>query len=221
MVEHVKSMESEDDLVLRMWDGDDSAKGDILKSWGGPVELMIRKSYPRLSAIDLEDVVCEAMVRFWEYREDYDPQRARVGTVLYRIATRVASEHISGQLAWQKSRLKEESRDPDFFEEILNPTLGEDPTDDTGPTQSPIQRSLEECWKALPDLQQEILQAYADAGSYPLEAVTLGKELGLKYKEGVHIPAGTIRVYKKRGWDSIEKCMKKKGHDITNLRSDQ
>ncbi len=219
MAKQMTQTESEDDLILRMWDGDDSVKGDILKAWGGRVELMIRKSYPSLSTHDLEDVVCEAMTRFWDYREKYDPNRAKVGTVLYKIATRVAMEHISGQLVWQRAKLREERRADDFFEDILTPTPGDDPPDDTGPNQSPFQHALKECWKALPALQQDILRAYGDAGSYPLEAATLGRELGLKYKQGVPIPAGNIRVYKKRGWDSIECCMKRKNQDISCLRS--
>ncbi|MCC6361275.1 MAG: hypothetical protein IT450_21260 [Phycisphaerales bacterium] len=210
--------ETDDDLALRLWDGDDSVKGDILKAWGGRVLLAIRKCYPGLSEQDAEDVVCEAVVRFWEYREKYDPKRAKVGTLLYKIATRVAAEHISGQLSWQKARLKEECRVAEFFEEVLASAPNEDPPEDTGPKQSPFQRALEECWKAISPLQRDILRAFGDAGSYPLEAATLGKELGVKYKGGTPIPGVSIRGEKKRGWDNIELCMKRKNHDISHLR---
>lgn len=219
MVEQKTPTESEDDLILRMWDGDDSAKGDILKAWGGCVLKSIRNAYPSLSEEDIEDVVCEAMKRFWVYRMEYDPNRAKVGTVLYVIAKNVAMEHISGRLNWQKAKLMEKGKAAEFFENILTPITEEDPPDDTESKQSPIQRALEECWKALPPLQQDILRAYGDAGSYPMEAATLGIELGQKHKQGTPIPGGTIRVNKMRGWDSIERCMKKKNHDISYLRS--
>lgn len=218
MVKQLTPVESEDDITLRLWEGDDSVKGDILKAWGGRILRAIRKSYPTLSDDDVEDIVCEAMMRFWEYREEYDPKRAKIGTLLYKIATRVAAEQISGQLAWQKAKLKEKGKTAEFFEQVLT-TKEEDHPEDTGPNPSPLQRALEECWKALPPLQQEILRAFGDAGSYPLEAATLGKELGVKYREGIPIPGGDIRVYKKRGWDSIELCMKRKNHDISHLRS--
>lgn len=210
--------ESEDDLTLALWEGDDSVKGRILEAWGGRILLAIRKGYPTLSDDDAEDVMCEAMMRFWEYRGKYDPKRAKVGTLLYKIATRVAAEHISGQLAWQKARLKEEGRAAEFFEELLSGDTAEDAPEDTGPKPSLFQRSLEECWKALSPLQQDILRAFGDAGSYPLEAAILGKELGVKYKNGTPIPGGSIRGEKKRGWDSIELCMKRKNHDISHLR---
>lgn len=214
----VQTEEIEDDLTLALWEGDDSVKGRILKAWGGRVLLAIQKSYPTLSDDDAEDVVCEAMVRFWEYRKKYDPNRAKVGTLLYKIATRVAAERISGQFAWQKARLKEEFRAAEFFEEVLANVDEEDPPEDIGPKQSLLQCSLEECWKALSPLQRDILRAFADAGTYPLEAASLGKELGEKHRGGTPIPGGTIRVEKKRGWDSIEVCMKRKNHDISHLR---
>lgn len=218
MAKQTTPTDSEDDLTLALWEGDDSVKGRILKAWGGRVLLAIQRGYPTLSDDDVEDVVSEAMMRFWEYRGKYDPKRAKVGTLLYKIATRVAAENISGQLAWQKARLKEEGRAAEFFEEVLSNVTDEVDPEDSGPKPSPFQRALAECWKNLSPLQQDILRAFGDAGPYPLEAATLGKELGVKYKNGTPIPGGSVRVEKKRGWDNIELCMKRKNYDISHLR---
>lgn len=207
----------QDDLTLKLWDGDDSAKGAILKAWGGRTMLAIIKGYPSLSADEIEDVISESMLRFWVYREKYDPARAKIGTLLYKIATRVASEHISGQLSWQKARIKEEGRDAQFFADIQADEPVTEPPDDVSAKPSPVQKALADCYAALPDLQRDILQAYGQAGHYPLEAATLGKEMGHKHKQGVPIPAVTIRVYRKRAWDNLELCMKKKNFDLQAL----
>ncbi len=208
----------QDDLTLRLWEGDESAKGAILNAWGGRVLFAIRKRYS-VSVDDAEDIVCEAMMRFWEWREEYDPNKAKVGTVLYKIATNVAAERISGRLAWQKAKLKEEKWDAKYFEKVQADEQDADAPDDVGPNPSPLQEALRKCWESLPALQQDILRAFSDAGAYVLEAATLGRELGAKHRGGTPIPGGDIRVYKKRGWDSLERCMKKKNHDISDLRS--
>ncbi len=47
-----------------------------------------------------------------------------------------------------------------------------------------------------------------------MDAGDLGKELGIKHKDGVPIPAGTIRVYKLRAKAAIEKKLARAGHDL-------
>jgi DNA-directed RNA polymerase specialized sigma24 family protein len=204
----------QDDLTLRLWGGDDSAKGEILKAWGGRTMLAVRKGYPTLSDDEVEDVICEAILRFWAGRANYDPQRAKVGTLLYKIATHVASEYLSGRLSWQKQRIKEAGQDAKFFADVQAERPADDPPDDVGLKQSPVQKALADCFAALSDLQKDILQRYADARGYEIDAATVGKDLGDKHKNGVPIPGGTIRTNKSRAWDSLDACMKKKSFDL-------
>lgn len=213
----MQSLDMDDDLTLRLWEGDDSVKGDLLMEWGGRVKAAIRKAYARLSEEDLEDVIAEAVMRFWVYRERYDPSKARIGTLLYKMADNVAKERISGRLAWQKARIKERGVSDEFFADIASELAETVAPDDIGPGQSPLQKALADCFGQLQGLQQDILQAYFDAGSYPLDAATLGIELGDKHKNGVPIPGGTIRVSKSRAWDSLEGCMRKKRFDLPAL----
>jgi DNA-directed RNA polymerase specialized sigma24 family protein len=202
------------DLTLKLWGGDDTAKAELLHAWGVVVEKAIRKAYPALKGDDPEDVVAEGIQRFWLWRDKYDPNVASIMTMLYMFAEQVAIERRTGKLNWQRQQIRERGVDADFFERVkARPELPE-PPDDAGPKQSPFQRQLAECFSKLPALQQDILQAYGDAGHYPLDATALGIELGKKYKDGSPIPGGTIRGYKSRAWETLDLCMKKKNFDL-------
>jgi len=62
------------------------------------------------------------------------------------------------------------------------------------------------------------LVAYAEAVDYELDAGLLGQRLGEELNNGVPIPAGTIRQYKRRAMAAIETELRKRGHDIDLLR---
>ncbi len=207
----------QEDLTLRVWDGDESAKGELLVLWGARVELAIRKSFPTLSDEDSEDVVAEAIRRFWVWRDKYDPNRATIFTMLFKFAEQVAIEFRSGRVKWQQSQLLEKGVDAEFFQRVESPEPAVDPPDDAGPKVSPLQKALAECFATLSALQRDILQRYADAGGYELDAATVGKDLGDTHKNGVPIPGGTIRTNKSRAWDSMDICMKKKNFDLKKL----
>lgn len=207
----------EEDLTLKLWEGDETAKGELLVLWGNTLVGAIRKSFPTLSAEDAEDVVCEAIQRFWVWREKFDPSKSSIGSRLYWFAEKVAMEFRAGVLKKHQARVKEKGVDSEFFAGIATPMEEPEPPDDKGTSPSPVQRALQECFKALSDLQRDILQAYGDAGSYELDASSLGVELGHKHKAGVQIPAGTIRTNKSRAWDAMDLCMKKKNFDLAAL----
>ncbi|MBL9149853.1 MAG: sigma-70 family RNA polymerase sigma factor [Phycisphaerae bacterium] len=207
----------EEDLTLKLWEGDESAKGELLVHWGNKLVGAIRKSFPTLSAEDCEDVVCEAIQRFWMWREKFDPGLSSIGSRLYWFAKHVAMEFKSGQLKRHQARIRERGVDAEFFDNIVAPVEEPEPPDDQGKSPSPVQRALRECFATLSVLQQDILQAYGDAGLYELDAASLGVELGQKHKSGVPIPAGTIRTNKSRAWDAMDLCMKKKHFDLAAL----
>lgn len=205
----------QDDLTLRVWGGDDSAKAELLVAWGGRVERAIAKAYPTLSGDDPEDVVAEAIRRFWEWRDKYNPDKASIMTMLYRFADQVAVERVTGRLNWQNQQIREKGLDADCFKRADDGPI-DDPPDDAGAKRSPVQTGLAECYEKLVPLQQDILRAYGEAQSkeFPLDAASLGTELGKKHKNGVPIPGGTIRVNKLRGWENLDACMKRKGFDL-------
>lgn len=208
----------QEELTLEMWDGNDAAKGKLLLAWGMRVEKAIHKAFPTLSIGDIEDVVAEAIKRFWKWRANYDPEKATIYTMLYRFAEHVACEYRSGRYKWQKERIREVGLDAEFFQDIAVDDEDAEEQDTDDPVKpNPLQRALKDCFEQISELQQEILQHYADANGYEVDSATIGKELGNKHKNGVPIPGGTIRTNKSRAWDSINKCMKKKNFDLKEL----
>lgn len=210
--------ELQDDLTLRLWDGDDSVKGELILLFVSQVEGAIRRAYPSLSEIDAEDVVAEAIRRFWGWREKYDPERAKISTVLYRFADHVASEYRSGRYKWQKARLGEVGGADEFFASLeSSPESTADEAEDTDEPDTRLGKAIRRAVESLPEIQQEILWAYADAGDYPLDAAVLGRELGDKHQNGVPIPAGTIRVYKSRAKETLTKQLLRDGYDLNKM----
>ena len=67
----------------------------------------------------------------------------------------------------------------------------------------------------LDPVEKDIWQAFADSGDYELSAAELGRELGLKYKNGVPIPAATIRQTKRRAKLKLIGSLKGKGFDMS------
>lgn len=211
MNEQSQSANLTEDLTLRAWDNDESVLGDLVLAYAGKLECAISKEFERLSKVEVEDVVAEAIKDFWKGRHKFDGQR-NLGAYLYRIANHVACELVSGRLNWQKSRNLE--RSVDLF---LVESDGEVPVSDLDELerQHPkICEDLNQVVQQLSNIQQDVIWAYAFAGDFELDAAHLGRELGNKHNNGVPIPAGTIRQYKKRAKDKITNEMKKRGYDL-------
>lgn len=212
-----KTSQAEDELTLKLWDGNDSVKGELLVACGGRIEVAIRCKFPGLSVEDAEDVVAEAIRRFWMWRKKFDPKRAKLFTMLYKFADEVACECRTGRLKAQQAQILEKGVDADFFLRVEAPATEGDPPDDMENKPSPVQKALAECFGALSDLQKDILERFAAARQGGVDAATVGKDLGDKHKDGVPIPAGTIRTNRSRAWDSLDACMRRKGFDLNAL----
>ena len=210
--------EHEDDLTLKLWDGDESVKGDLVVVCSGTVEAAIQREFPALTAVEVEDVVAEALRRFWEWRENYDPASASLRTVIYGIAVNVASEFRSGRYRWQKIRFRQVDDPIGLFDLTHHANSPDAPEPESKPPEPKdnLLADVRAAFESLPALQQDILRAYADAeaSEFELDAGDLGKELGIKHKDGVPIPAGTIRVYKLRAKEAIEKKLARAGYDL-------
>lgn len=214
MDENFPSTELDDDLALRAWEDDESVQGEILIHYGGTLECVVAKQFPRLSSVEVEDVIAEAIKRFWEWRHDFDGSQS-VRACLYRIAHHAASELVSGRLKWQKARNLERTFEEVNFEEKNDGT--ESKLDEIENKRPNICEDLKQVIEKLPAIQQDVIWAYGLADDYELDAAHLGRELGEKYKDGIPIPAGTIRQYKMRAKDKIFSEMSKLGHDLGRL----
>ena len=203
-----------EDIILRAWDDDESVLGQLVLDDAGTLERAIANEFRRLSAEEVADVIAEAIKRFWEWRHKFDGQRS-IRACLYRIANNVASELVSGRLKWQKSRNLESSVDQAQFEEYQDNS--DSRLDEIEIKHPQICDDLYQVIQQLSEIQQAVIWAYGLAGDFELDASDLGRELGKKYKNGVPIPAGTIRQHKKRAKDTITSEMKKRGYDLERL----
>jgi DNA-directed RNA polymerase specialized sigma24 family protein len=209
----------QDDLTLRLWDGDESVKGELVMQFVPAVSAAIAGAFESLSEHDVEEVMSEAISRFWRWRNRYDPATGSIRACLYKIAVRVASEMLSGRLNWQKARLLERHlSDESAFDLAAKDAIEED-LDKLESLNPDLLKALKEASGGLPPLQQDILEAYAKAwaNDYELDAGRLGIELGRKHNHGVPYPAVTIRGYKHRAKEALAVAMKKRGFDLRGL----
>ena len=65
MEEQAESATTDEDFVLRAWDGDESVLAELVVALAPQLEQGMRVKYA-ISAEDAEDVVCEAFRLFWK-----------------------------------------------------------------------------------------------------------------------------------------------------------
>lgn len=207
----------QEDVTLKLWADDESAILDILSKFAIPLEKTLSLRYSSLQHADAEDVVAIAIMKFWYWRQQYDPDKSSIQTVLYRIAHNVALEWVSGRRNWQKAKLYEKGVDPEELEKFQSSITEDKESGKQSKEHIQLLRALNQVISTLPPLHQDIWQAFAEADNYKLNAAKLGAELGHKHNEGVPIPGTTIRGYKSRSKGVIVKEMKKKGFDLKKL----
>ena len=217
--EHANTVDAQEELVLRIWDGDEAAKGELVMQAAPAVLAIIAMNYPRLDEATVEDVVSEAIVQFWAWRANYDPEKASLQTCIYRIADHVAIELVTGRRKWQKARKKEAGGDayrPDLVEKkhLIDTAL-----DEIEAKKSPLLQNLAEAFTKLSPVERDIWWAFAKAASndHELDAGGLGIELGRIHNGGVPYPAGTIRTYKSRAKQRLQLEMKRRGFNLQSI----
>lgn len=207
------SLVTDDDLTLRIWEGDESALGDLLVSIALPIERAIRRGFPNISETDVEDVVAEAIKRFWQSRHRYDNKQS-VGAYLYKIAFNVAQSLVAGHLNWQKSRNMEQEMDDGWLQQLEQPNETSETLDAIESSQSGICKALKGVLSKLSAIERDVIEVYALAGNHPVKSEMLGIELGRKHYGGVPIPAGTIRQHKLRAKKKIVTEMRNIGYEL-------
>lgn len=195
----------QDELAIRLWDGDETVIAEILVQYAPCLEKALGGKYPSFSPQDLEDIVCEAIKRLWAKRNEYDDSKGSVRCLLYRIADNCAKDILKS--GWQKLQDKRKNFYDDSFEEMITAdTTDEDKNELPDDYNSKINKDLRAVVENLPNIQQKIVWAFALAPEGEINASMLSKELGY--------PAGTIRQYLKRAKDMIRAEMKKMGHEL-------
>lgn len=207
----------DDDLTLRVWEGDEDVLREFLERDLGVIERFIARSNPDLSESEVEDVVAVAILRFWKHRDRYDGERP-LRTWICGIARNVAREVAARRLNWQKARALEADVDSAEVAWTEDAAL-EEKLDQFEAKNHAVLSKLKSVLERLPPLQRDIWYAYAFAGDNQVRASQLGRELGKSYENGVPIPDGTIRVYKHRAVQFVKAELRKLGVDLDQLES--
>ena len=208
-MEKQKISDVQDEVAIRLWDGDEAVSEVILDEYAPSIMKSLGYRYPSFSTEDLEDIVCEAIKRLWAKRQEYNDSKGYVKVILYRIAYNVAKDILKS--GWQKLQEKKEYCDSKTLEELAIVYTDAEEDKISKDYDSPFNVDLREIVKSLPEVQQKIIWAFAEAPEGEIKAAIIGKELGY--------PAVTIRVYLKRAKEKICSEMKRKGYDIVNMRS--
>lgn len=211
-----KQTSFEDELAIRVWDGDETVLSELLQYCAGSIEAAIARR-PGMKSV-AEDIVAEAFKLFWEHRRNYDGKRP-LRSYIFTIAVNLAKQYAACRLNWHKSLRRERAFDEAWLQELTKPETAEPESEGGEEKQSALYQALRLALAKLPLIQREVLQSYAAAGDYPLDAGLLGIEMGRQHNHGVPYPAATIRQYKKRAMDSVVLAMKQLGFDLSVARA--
>ena len=203
-MEKQKISDVQDEVAIRLWEGDQTVSEVIVDKYAPSIIKSLGYKYSSFTDEDLEDVVCEAIRRLWEKRDEYDESKGSVKSLLYVIANNVAKDKLKS--GWQKLRKKREFCTDVPLEEMAIVYPDEDEDEVSIDYDSQFNVDFREIVKSLPETQKKIIWAYALAPEGEINATIIGKELGR--------PAVTIRVNHKRAKDKICAEMKKRGHSI-------
>jgi RNA polymerase sigma factor (sigma-70 family) len=202
---HPGFAESLQEMAAKLLRGDEKVLAEILRNLGPAVQTLLTRKYRGLQTPeDIEDVLAIALFRLWRGRHLYDPERVSLQAWFYRIADNVVKDVLRS--GWHKARQLETllPQFPEKDSQVSSSGTSPPPEDNSGHPQQ-IQ-DLREVVAALPEVQRQIIWADAQAKDAIAGTAALAQELGL--------PAGTIRVYRKRALDAIRTEMRKRGYQV-------
>ena len=163
MVEDESPEEQNLRLALALLDNDESALGEILRSYAPAViESLHVKFTKRMGVLryeDIEDAVSVALGRLWNARADYDDSKQSLRVWLYCIAEHVALDVLKH--GWYKARRLEKNIGQDRLEEKTagDTTIAQSPTGNRRQQQSKEESDLQTILTKLPDAQRKIVMA--------------------------------------------------------------
>ncbi len=172
---------------------------DLIHDHGGAVRaVMIGRYRGTLGGDDIDDVIAVAIHRLWRHRNQLASLRSPRAWFL-RIADNVARDVL--RYGWHKARQLEVRTEHNYLEALPDPAP-ENETPSPAPSNPDLVAALRDIVSHLPEKQRKIVWADALHPSGTVSSETLSAELG--------IPAGTVRVYRKRALDRIRKEMQKR-----------
>ena len=210
MQEQKTAQEIHEEIALKVLCNDQTALEDILRHYSGALErALVGRFNGSLSLEDAEDVVCEAVRRFWQHRATYDDKKGSVRCLLYVIARNLALDLLK---KGRRRRSREVCVEQDHLAELarIDRHLNHVDADDGGvlePESQARQEAARRVLASLPEVQRQILTEDMLAEDDGVEAAELGARLG-------GLPASTVRVYRKRARDAFRKGMSKLGFDL-------
>ncbi len=150
-----------------------------------------------LGGDDIDDVLASAVHRLWKHREKLDALRSPRAWFL-RVADNIARDVL--RFGWQKARQLEVATERVWLEAVPAPLPESNPA--TEPRDEALTIALREIIATLPEVQRRILWADALNSDGQVASEILADELAL--------PAGTVRVYRKRALDRLRSEMEKR-----------
>jgi RNA polymerase sigma factor (sigma-70 family) len=191
------------DCVQRLQTGDERVLEDVLRTCGPVVRSVLRRKYAGvLSLTDLDDVLAIGLFRLWIARERFDTAKGSLRVWFLRIADNAARDVL--RHGWHKARQLETTVERDFLETQV---ARQDVPDSDPPCEpGPELVAVREIVIGLPDMQRRIVLADSHSRDGSESSQHLAAELG--------IPAGTVRVYRKRALDRIRDELKQRGFSV-------
>ena len=205
---------TDEEITLGAWEGDKNALAALVMKHVGAFEIAIRRMYPRLKEHEAEDVVALGILRFWERRVNYDGTR-EIGGYVFGFIKNAAREHTSCKLKWQKARSLEVLMDP-IESEQFEDSRRENQLDEIEQKKKGILEAIGSVLNQMHPIDRAIWEAFA-LSREDVDAGELGKKLGLEFKAGEPIPAGTVRVKKLRALNFVKDEMYKLGFNLDSL----
>ncbi|MBA2529575.1 MAG: RNA polymerase sporulation sigma factor SigH [Euzebyales bacterium] len=164
---------TDEELVLRSWEGDDAALDSLLERYRGVVRLKARSYF--LIGADREDVVQEGMIGLYKAIRDYDPGKeagfrgfaelcvTRQIITAVKIATRQKHAPLNSYLSLNVPAYHDDEPDTELIEHIVSNIA--DPADDviSGAEMAVLEEYFSEI---LSDLEADVLRRYVEGHSY-------------------------------------------------------
>jgi len=193
-----------EDIALKIICGDESVYDDIVRNYAPAIQAWLLSLPFRLTREDAEDIVCEAIMRLWEKREQYDDSKGSVRSYLFKIAKNLLLDRPKTRRF--KTMCQERQVSDDYLKNLAAPKKKSGTRAPEDP-ETPVLVALREALRELPEAHRKVL--LEDAGATAeMPAAELGRILG-------GIPAGTIRQYRKRGRDALRRKLAERGFSGT------
>lgn len=192
------------DLAQRLLQDDEQVLEDVLRAFGPPILAVLGQRYRDvLRSQDIEDVLSIGLFRMWTNRARFDAKKASLKVWLFRIVENAARDVL--RHGWHKARSMEVGGELALIGATQRKSPGrEEEKQPAAPTA--LQMEVREIVAGLSDVQRYIVMADAATRDGTACSKTLGEEL--------HMPAATVRVYRKRAMDKIKDQLRTRGHDV-------